>query len=285
MTQRIALPVGGLLVAAALAVGACAPSAAEPTMAPEAAVQPEATVAEPTAEMATAAPADHTVHWSYEGEEGPEHWAELSPANAACGSGAAQSPIDLANATEADLANITFDYQPSNINILNNGHTIQVNADPGSGIELDGKRFELLQFHLHAPAEHSVGGQLSAAELHLVHQADDGQLAVVGLLIDEGAEHPAFASTWANLPAEESEVHTVEGTVDMAAMLPASHVTYRYDGSLTTPPCTEGVKWNVMATPIELSPEQLAAFTAIFTGNNRPVQSLGDRQLVEDSTP
>jgi carbonic anhydrase len=178
-----------------------------------------------------------------------------------------------------------FHYQPSKVNIINNGHTIQVNYDPGSYIEIDGVRYDLQQFHFHAPSEHTINGKLAEAELHLVHKSADGKLAVVGILIEVGAENPAFKSTWDNLPVAKGPVQQLSMEVNAAAMLPAVQETYRYEGSLTTPPCTEGVKWNVMVEPIEMSEAQLAAFTHIFEGNNRPVQPLEGRTLIEDNTP
>ena len=225
------------------------------------------------------------VHWSYEGEEGPTHWGELSPEFATCSAGKSQSPIDISNPNPQDLANLVFHYQPSKINILNNGHTIQVNYDAGSYIELDGVRYDLLQFHFHSPSEHSINGELVEAELHLVHKNADGNLAVVGILINAGAENAAFKTTWDNLPSQAGPVQQVGAEVDAAAMLPVQQATYRYNGSLTTPPCSEGVKWNVMTEPIEMSETQLAAFTSIFEGNNRPTQPLDGRTLIEDTTP
>lgn len=246
MTCSRNIPVLALLLALPVGlVGCAAPTAPPPTEAPPTTI-PEPTV-EPTAATAQSA------HWTYEGEEGPEHWGEISADYAACGSGKEQSPIDLAGFGEEDLANITFNYQPSKVNILNNGHTIQVNYDEGSSIDLDGMTYKLAQFHVHAPSEHSVEGKLADAELHLVHKSDDGKLAVVGVLINKGAENAAFKDVWANLPADKADVMTVAGTVMAADMLPTVQTTYRYAGSLTTPPCSEGVAWNVMTTPIEMS--------------------------------
>lgn len=242
---------------------------------------PPPSAAPVAAPVATPAP----VHWTYEGEEGPAHWGTLSPDYATCSTGTSQSPIDITSPAQADLTNLAFHYQPSKVNILNNGHTVQVNYDEGSYMELDGVRYDLLQFHFHAPSEHAVNGELAEAELHLVHKNADGGLAVVGLLINAGAENPAFGSTWANLPAVKTPVQQIDADVDAAAMLPAVQTTYRYVGSLTTPPCTEGVKWNVMVEPIEMSEAQLGAFTAIFEGNNRPVQPLEGRTPAEDTTP
>jgi carbonic anhydrase len=234
---------------------------------------------------ACAAPAAEHPHWSYEGEGGPEHWGELEPEYELCGIGGEQSPIDLSGEAEQDLANIQFSYQPSAINILNNGHTVQVNYDEGSYIEVNETRYDLLQFHFHVPSEHTEDGQSFPAELHLVHSDADGNLAVVGILLEVGDESAALAPVWAHLPAEESEVETVEGSVDAADFLPAEQVTYRYPGSLTTPPCSEGVSWFVMMEPVQISADQEAQLSAIIDGSNRPVQELGERDLVGDSSP
>ena len=225
------------------------------------------------------------VHWSYEGEEGPAHWGELSPDFALCASGKKQSPVDLAEATQQDLPNIVFHYQPSKINIINNGHTIQVNYDPGSFIELDGARYDLQQFHFHAPSEHSIAGEQAEAELHLVHKNANGDLAVVGVLINAGQANSAIQPVWDNLPEQAGPVQSLDAQVNAGDLLPAIQTTYRYDGSLTTPPCSEGVKWLVMTQGITLSQEQLATFTNLFEGNNRPIQALNGRVEVEDTSP
>lgn len=229
--------------------------------------------------------AEEPPHWAYEGEAGPEHWGELGEDYALCANGAQQSPIDLDSASEQDLANITFSYVPSAVTILNNGHTIQVNYDAGSSISVDGHEYSLVQFHFHAPSEHLLDGKQYPAELHLVHRDEDGALAVVGVLLDSGVENLALDPVWANLPKEEVEAITTDDTVDANSFLPTDQTTYRYSGSLTTPPCSEGVSWFVFATPVQLSPAQLDQFLAIYDGNARPPQELGDRTLVEDSTP
>ena len=225
-------------------------------------------------------------HWTYEGEEGPDHWGDLSTDYAACSTGKKQSPVDLTSADQKDLINIAFHYQPSKVNIINNGHTIQVNYDAGSYIEVDGMRYDLLQFHFHAPSEHSVNGKLAEAEVHLVHKNKDGGLAVVGVLIEKGeSDNNAIQSFWNSLPATAASAQTLDAQVDSNNFLPAVQTTYRYDGSLTTPPCTEGVKWMVMTQPITFSEAQLANYTKLFEGTNRPVQDLNGRPEVEDTTP
>lgn len=248
---------------------------------------------EPTAARASTEPeAVHSeaVHFTYEGEAGPTNWATLSTGYADC-AGNHQSPIDLTAAAAQDMANLVFHYQPSRISIKNNGHTIEVGYDPGSSIELDGHRYKLLQFHFHAPSEHTINGRPAAAELHLVHEIEDGSLpagskAVVGVMIQEGAENPAFATVWDNLYVATATAQTADGEVNAAEMLPAVQTTYRYPGSLTTPPCTENVAWNVMTEPIEMSQAQIDSFRGVFEGaNNRPLQPINDRELAVDSTP
>ncbi|MCB0100441.1 MAG: carbonic anhydrase family protein [Anaerolineales bacterium] len=237
---------------------------------------------------APAATEEHTSapHWTYEGEEGPAHWGDLDASYSACGTGENQSPIDVSAPTDEDLSNIAFYYQPSEVNILNNGHTVQVNYDSGSYIELDGVRYDVAQFHFHAPSEHSVDGKLFAAEIHIVHKSADGALAVVGILLEEGAQNASYAPFTDNLPAEQSEASDAGVQINAADMLPAEQTTYRYSGSLTTPPCSEGVNWLLMTTPVQVSAEQLHALESLFEGgNNRPVQPLNDRTLVEDNTP
>lgn len=252
----------------------------------EEAMSEEAMTEEAMTEEAMAEEVAHEApHWGYEGDIGPENWGELADAFIDCKEGQSQSPIDIANPAPAELANLVFDYQPSAVKILNNGHTIQVNYDVGSSLTVDGKTYNLLQFHFHAPSEHAITGELFPAEMHLVHQnAEDQSLAVVGVMLTAGAENSAFQPVWDNLPAEEVTEQMTEAQVNAADLLPAVQTTYRYSGSLTTPPCSEGVSWFVMTEPVELSAEQLAAFEAIYSGNNRPLQPLNDRDLVEDTS-
>lgn len=224
-------------------------------------------------------------HWTYEGEEGPAHWGELDPAYEMCGKGKSQSPIDISSPGEQDLANIVFHYQPSEMNILNNGHTVQVNYDAGSYIELDGVRYDVVQFHYHAPSEHEVNGKLFAAELHIVHKSADGKLAVVGLLLQEGSANAALDPFIKNLPPEKSELKDVGVKINISEFLPVVQTTYRYSGSLTTPPCSEGVSWLIMTTPVALESAQLSKLERLFEANNRPAQPLNDRLVTEDNTP
>lgn len=223
-------------------------------------------------------------HFGYEGDE-PEEWAVLSEHYEMCGSGQAQSPIDLTTSNLADLQNIAFAYGETAVNILNNGHTIQVDQIQGSQITIGTDTYQLAQFHFHAPSEHTINGQHFPIEMHLVHKNAAGDLAVVGVLIAEGSENSGFAPVWAHLPEEENGITATGATVQLASLLPADQTVFRYSGSLTTPPCSEGVIWSVMQTPVEMSAEQIAAFTEIIEGNNRPVQPLNVRTLELDETP
>lgn len=222
-------------------------------------------------------------HWEYEGEDGPEYWGNLAPEYAACADGSAQTPIDVTGAVETDLTDPVFDYAVKTATVVNNGHTVQANAAEGNTLDVSGAVSPLKQIHFHAPSEHTIDGQAAAAEVHFVHKTDAGVITVVGVMIVEGA----MANTaWqpyidALTTAEGAETPT---ELDWAAMLPASHTTYRYTGSLTTPPCTEGVNWLLMTQPVELSADQIAAFTAAYEGNSRPVQPLNGRELELDST-
>ena len=225
-------------------------------------------------------------HWTYEGEEGPAHWEQLDPSYAVCGTGKNQSPIDIASPLEQDLTDISFHYQPSKLNILNNGHTVQVNYDTGSYIEFDNTRYDLRQFHYHAPSEHTINGESFPSELHLVHQSAEGSLAVVGVLLNQSTENAAYQPFISHLPAEKTDVRDVGVAINAMELLPGVHTTFRYSGSLTTPPCTENVSWLLMTTPVGLSEEQLGLLDSLFEGgNNRPVQPINARAPVEDSTP
>ena len=235
------------------------------------------------AEPPASAGASFPAHWGYEGEHGPAHWGSLHPGFGVCSSGREQSPIDLTGAEAEVLSEIGFDYSPSPISILHNGHSIQVNYEPGSGIVLDGTRYELVQFHFHHRSEHTVDGADFPLELHLVHADADGALAVVGVFLEEGGANEALAPVFGQMPAESGPAALVEGTVDAAALLPEQRTTWRYRGSLTTPPCSEGVSWLMMTEPVTASREQIEAFRALFPGNNRPVQPLNGRRLVTDA--
>ncbi len=221
----------------------------------------------------------HGAHWGYEGAAGPAHWGDLSNDFALCKSGKSQSPIDIdtASVQPGNLGPIEFHYQPlDGFEVVNNGHTFKVPVSNGSYAVIGGKRYELVQFHFHVPSEHTIDGKPADMVAHLVHKADDGQLAVVGVLMSEGAPNPALTPVWSHLPKHEGKA-SGSGTVDLMAMMPADKSYYNYSGSLTTPPCSEGVNWNVLKSTASVSAEQVAAFTAVFPKSVRPTQPLNGR--------
>lgn len=226
--------------------------------------------------------AAETAHWSYEGEHGPAHWGGLDAAYKTCDTGTSQSPIDITGATAKSLTDITFNYDP-NLGILNNGHTIQM--DPTRTIVVDDVTYTLLQYHFHSPSEHTVNGKQYDMEAHFVHKDSDGNLAVVGVLIEKGDNNSHYSKMWSKLPKvkkTDSEANIPFNT-DITSLLPHSKKTYRYEGSLTTPPCTEGVKWLVMVEPIQMSSKQISQFENIHKDNFRPVQPLNGRTIEEDN--
>ena len=230
---------------------------------------------------ATTAAASEAVHWGYEGEVGPTYWGDLSQDFAACSQGREQSPVDIPATAPVNAAGLRFNYQPSSLNIVNNGHAIQVNYDQGSNLEIGGATYPLVQFHLHSLSEHTLNGAYTPMELHLVHKDASGHVAVIGVMIVEGAQNLAYEPILAHMPAEEGESQVISGTtINAGELLPANRGYYRYNGSLTTPPCTEGVIWFVMAAPVELSTEQIAAFQSIYNTNYRPVQPLNERTFL-----
>ncbi len=239
-----------------------------------------------------------TAHWSYEPGTGPADWGAMDPAWRACAEGRAQSPIDLGNVKATELPEIDLQVpsgqrvqvlnQEGVIDALDNGHTIQVNAKTGMRMHVGDKSYGLLQFHLHAPSEHTVDGMHYPMEMHFVHLAEDSALAVVGVLIEEGAENRALAPLWKQLEEAPGTEATVELPIKFGDRIFTTGVNtgvYYYEGSLTTPPCTEGVRWFIRKTPAELSKEQIAAFTAVYEGNNRPVQPRNGRDCHLDTTP
>jgi carbonic anhydrase len=218
------------------------------------------------------------VHWSYEGEGGPENWGKLDPDFAACSDGLEQSPVDIPADAPVNSDDVTYAYAKTAVNIVNNGHAIQVNYDKGSTAKIDGATYTLMQFHFHSPSEHTLSGENMAMEMHLVHTDSAGNIAVIGVMLVEGAENPAFTPVWDNMPADKGKPVTIGGAfVNVDDLLPKERSYYRYYGSLTTPPCTEGVLWHVLAQPVEISSDQLSAFRAIHRGTNRPVQPMNDR--------
>lgn len=232
---------------------------------------------------------DEKPHWTYEGEAGPENWGNLAEEYAICGTGTAQSPINILaeEIIEVDLTNIQFNYGTTALNIKNNGHTIEVEVDENSStISYNGVVYNLKQFHFHTPSEHTVNGEHALMEVHFVHEDPLTQnLAVVGVFImmDE-ADNASYADIFANLPAEESEVKIDGITLDLNSLMPETRTYLTYQGSLTTPPCTQKVRWLVLGDTLYFSEAQIASFQAIFPLNARRTQDQNDRDILVDVT-
>jgi len=222
--------------------------------------------------------------WSYQGEEGPAHWGEISEDFQMCGDGRNQSPINLTDEVDAELPELVFDYDSSPNRVINNGHTIQVDIEPGSFLRIParGLNFELKQFHFHSPSEHTIDGQSYAMELHLVHAAENGALAVVGVMIGEGRENSVLRKLKGLMPENAGQSNEVSVGIEETDLLPSTVDYYYYNGSLTTPPCSEGVTWLVLKASIEASAGQIALFKErVGPVTNRPVQPQNARLILE----
>jgi carbonic anhydrase len=230
---------------------------------------------EPTATEA----ADEPAGWGYHGSEGPDHWSQISKAYRICGAGKKQSPVDIEDAIiSSKLLPIGFKYKAVDLQMINNGHTIKAEYPFGSYILLDGERFDLLQFHFHIPSEHKINGIPYDLEMHLVHKNSQDNLAVVAVLFESGEAHKALAQVWERLPSAKG-LKSDAFPLDISDLLPKARSYYRYRGSLTTPPCSEGVRWFVMAKPLSMSKGQIEHFDHLFTLNARQVMPLNARKI------
>ena len=255
--------------------------------------QKNTSAAAPATQTKDSTPSARPAHWAYEGEDGPAFWANLSPAYALCGTGTSQSPVNIVKQETKGGANWKLDYKTTSLRIahnehmdeiIDNGHTIQVTVEEGSTFTFEGKVFHLKQFHFHTPSEHTLDGVHAPMEMHLVHQSDDGTLAVVGVLFKTGKKENAnFAKIIANLPNAKGESkHLTDVVLTIGDHLPSDNYAYHYVGSLTTPPCTEGVQWLVLRNPVELTAAQIEAFSSRIGPNNRPTQPLNNRTVNVD---
>lgn len=225
------------------------------------------------------------VHWGYAGDVGPDHWAELAPDNKLCAVGTRQSPIDIREGIAVELEKISFDYRASSFSVQDNGHTIQVNVGAGNGLTVMGRRYELVQFHFHRPSEERVNGKQSDMVAHLVHKDAQGKLAVVAVLLERGPDNkpqPLIQTVWANLPLEKGEALAAQVQIDLNQLLPVERGYYTYMGSLTTPPCSEGVLWMVLRQPVAMTAQQLGIFAKLYPMNARPLQA-GSGRLIKES--
>lgn len=218
--------------------------------------------------------------WGYQGQLGPAHWADLNPKFKLCKKGKRQSPISLKSKLKHSGVPIHFLYRASPLKILNNGHTIQVNPQKGSAIRLGNNKFELAQLHFHSPSEHLLQGKSYPLEMHLVHKNEVGNLAVVGVLFKEGSENRFLGDIWSHLPETQKVIRMVSSVlVNPMNLLPQEHQFFQYSGSLTTPPCTEDVEWNISQKILEASRDQILRFQSFYKMNARPVQPLNGRLI------
>jgi carbonic anhydrase len=221
-------------------------------------------------------------HWSYTGPSGPAHWATEDDAYATCGIGKAQSPVNIEKTTKQELPPLEFSYQPSPLRVTDTGHSMQVNYQAGSVLAVDGARYELVQFHFHKPSEEHLHGHAYSMVAHLVHKSDKGELAVVAVLLRRGKTNAFLQRIFDNFPAPGTTESSVAGqTVNAAEFLPAGHGYFSFEGSLTTPPCSEHVRWFVLKTPAEVSAAQIQQFGSRYARNARPVQPLNGRVILE----
>ncbi len=227
-------------------------------------------------------PVARGTHWSYEGDSGPANWSKINVDWAKCGNGSRQSPIDIRDGMKVELEQISFDYHPSSFNVVDNGHTVQVGVSGGNYITVQNRMFELQQFHFHRPSEERINGKAFEMVVHLVHRDAEGRQAVLALLLERGAPQATIQTVWNNLPLEKFETMQPTILLDPAEMLPARRDYYTYMGSMTEPPCSEGVLWMVMKQPVQASPAQMALFSRLYPLNARPIQP-GNGRIIKES--
>jgi len=226
--------------------------------------------------------ANEKAHWDYGDKSGPSHWAELDTHNFMCEKGKNQSPINITQSDKTQLAAIDFNYTSTMKNIINNGHTVQINMNPGSSIKIENETYELKQFHFHTPSENKIKGQSYPLEAHFVHQNKAGQLAVVAVMFESTGENAALKKLWKELPKQQFHANELSSSDSAMTLLPKNKSYYRFNGSLTTPPCSEGVRWYVMKDPITVSKTQVETFHhEIHHNNNRPIQALNARIVLQ----
>ncbi len=219
-------------------------------------------------------------HWGYEGAGSPERWGTLENAFQACAVGNQQSPVNLEGGVKAEAGGPVLNWKPAVFSVVNNGHSIELrpHGDAG-GAELDGQHYALRQFHFHTPSEHAVNGKRAPMEAHFVHEAEDGRLMVLGVFLEPGGENAAFSTLMKAAPHQQDRIDLAQ-PLDPSLLLPEARQLYRYEGSLTTPPCSEVVGWNIYAAPVRVEQRDIAAFQALFPMNARPLQAMNRRFLL-----
>ncbi|NVN85419.1 MAG: carbonic anhydrase [Rhodopseudomonas sp.] len=233
--------------------------------------------------VSTGFAADGAHHWGYEGEAGPAKWGDLDAANQVCSIGAQQSPIDISATIRSDLFPLEISWADKAETIINNGHTIQLNFAEGSSLKLGTVKFGLLQLHFHRPSEHMIDGKNFPMEAHFVHRSASGGLGVVGVLMEAGKTNAAFHQIVSTMPENEGPAVKADPAINPNALLPEKLSYYRYEGSLTTPPCSEIVDWMVLTNPIEVAKEDIAAFARLYQMNARPAQKDNRRFVLQSN--
>ena len=224
---------------------------------------------------------DHHPHWGYEGEQSPEHWGQIAPEFALCGAGQNQSPVNIQGALKAQQTPLKLSFQPGQQEIVNNGHTIQVNAHGQNTLVLDADTFVLQQFHFHAPSENQIDGKSFPLEAHFVYQNNEGALAVLALMFNQGNASRPLQQAWQHMPTQVNQPGLLSTPINIEILLPDQLDFYRFSGSLTTPPCSDGVRWLVLKQPVSASAEQIQQFRTVMQhANNRPVQPLNGRVII-----
>jgi len=247
-----------------------------PAVKPAAAPETKTTKSKPSKAEA------HKPHWTYEGKAGPDNWGKLSPEFSTCGIGRNQSPINIENTMHASLKPLRGIQKFPAKDIFNNGHTVQVNFKEGNMLVLDSAAYQMKQVHFHAPSENTINGKSYPLEAHFVHADSKGNLTVIGVMFKEGKANLGLGKLWSQLPDKEGEPVMVKNRVTPSELIPENRSYYRFSGSLTTPPCSEGVRWILMKTPMTASKEQIEAFEHVMKHhNNRPTQALNGRVIVE----
>jgi carbonic anhydrase len=232
---------------------------------------------------AAASAAKPSTPWAYTGEGAPDRWGQLQPEFRQCAIGTRQSPIDLRDTIKVDQEQIQFDYKASSFSVVDNGHTIQVNVAPGNAIQVMGRRYELQQFHFHRPSEERINGRQYDMVAHLVHKDAEGRLAVVAVLLERGQDQGLIQTVWNYLPLERGDTYAAPVPIDLSQLLPKDRAYFSYMGSLTTPPCTEGVLWMVLRQPVPVSTQQISVFTHLYPMNARPLQAQSGRLIKESN--
>ncbi len=235
-----------------------------------------------SAPAAAASAPKQDIRWGYTGEGAPDRWGQLTPEFRQCAIGTRQSPIDIRDTIRVDQEKIQFDYRPSKFAVVDNGHTVQVNVAPGNSMEVMGRRYELQEFHFHRPSEERINGRQYDMVAHLTHKDADGRLATIAVLLERGQDQPLIQAVWNHLPLEKGDTYEAPIPIDLNQLLPKDRGYFTYMGSMTTPPCTEGVLWMVFRQPVQLSTQQISIFSRLYPMNARPLQA-GSGRLIKES--